>query len=296
MNITYSLHIMWYEYELIKEHFSSLSDALELVPTVPIRLVVCSNNQTYMEQPIDPDTLYNSHNLIRSELEIISKKFTNVSVDFFEKTNNDELYNVGDFRRDIKNDTGYICWGEIDCLLPTTYFYLLAGLVESVPEETFCVTFASRKMWDSSWTCVEHEKLKPMHEDELNRPYKFDHYISQEQLNTFNSKEEYATLEKIYPLKVDGALFSIYKNKFKILPEGLHFGKDDTIAAIALQVYGVPQYHIGNVLKGHNYYHPKKRSNTEAKKHDGMYKKFYEESSKYGDEFINELLRKYHAK
>lgn len=296
MSITYTLHVMWYEHQIVKEHFSSLRDALSLVDDTPINLIVCSNNQTYMEQPLDLDTLHTAYNIIKEELDSLSKMFPHLSVTLFEKTNQDELYNVGDFRREYRNDDGYICWGEIDCLLPTSYFYILKDLVQFIPQETFCVTFSSRKMWDSSWIPVEHDAFKFIDQKDVNSPYGCAEYITQEQLNEFNSREESAKVQQIFPLKVDGGLFAIYKNKFQILPEGLHFGKDDTIAATALQIYGVPQYHIQNVLKGHNYYHPNKRVNTDAQKHDSNYKKFYDESSKYGDAFIENLIKKYYSK
>ena len=49
------------------------------------------------------------------------------------------------------------------------------------------------------------------------------------------------------------------------------------------------QYHIKNRLKGHNYHHELKRTNTEATREDDIFKKYADKSVNAMNKFLREL-------
>ena len=57
------------------------------------------------------------------------KKFLNHPVlentTLIHKTDKDNFYNIGDWRREQYNEYGYTIWGESDCLMPDDMFYIL---------------------------------------------------------------------------------------------------------------------------------------------------------------------------
>ena len=73
--------------------------------------------------------------------------------------------------------------------------------------------------------------------------------------------------------------------------------REDTCASLFFQLAGVPQYHIVNRIKGHNYHHPEKRMNTKCGK-DGhktrkgeLFQKYAKESEAAMLDFINKIQR-----
>ena len=56
-----------------------------------------------------------------------------------------------------------------------------------------------------------------------------------------------------------------------------------------VQQNNIPQYHVKNRLKGHNYYHPQKRTNTDATRDDKVWKKYSEKSMNAMHEFLEKL-------
>ena len=126
--------------------------------------------------------------------------------------------------------------------------------------------------------------------------YKFSNYISkykdyilQNELDDFNDDEDIEII-KLNTHKIDGSLLCISKNiptPF-IAPE-MHFVREDTCASIFFQVKQIPQYHITNRLKGHNYWHPQKRTNTEATRNDNIFKHYADLSQQSMNKFLQNL-------
>ena len=69
----------------------------------------------------------------------------------------------------------------------------------------------------------------------------------------------------------------------------MHFAREDTCAQIVFEKNNIPQYHICNRLKGHNYFHPNKRTNTEATREDNVFKIYEKESINAMNSFISNL-------
>lgn len=289
MKFIYGLHLMWYEIEMLDEHLTSLSSAIKNT-NVPVEIVVCINNQTYIESPNDKSQL----GRFPLQVQEIYGKHILPSAITFEKTNDHSFYNIGDFRRDIYEElktTGYVVWGEIDALLPNTYFGILESLLHD-PElnHPHTVTFASRKMWDSTWLPVEHRGLQPQQKTDVPTPFKHDEYITQVELDEFNSKYS-PELTVIQEPKLDGALVALRNGLPKHIPDNMHFAREDFITQEVFKIHRIPQYHLTTVLKGHNYQHPKKRVNTESQRTDDIYKKYEQESLQAGINFLRGFIK-----
>ena len=271
--ILYTLHVMWYESKMLNETLDSLNDAIKnSQETIDIHL--CLNSQTFIEKPeegIVPETMFD---------EFITHPVLENAV-IVKKTDSDEFYNIGDWRRDIygsEYDYKYIVWGESDCLVPEDYFFLLNNINIDHPH---FVSLATRKMWDSTWDDVEHVWIKPYprngpaeRPEQAPSPFNCTDYISIEQLNEFNSKFD-PLLVKLDCLKIDGNMTALSKGlPYPFLPIDLHFAREDYCLEMFFAQKQIPQYHIATRLKGHNQVHPKKRIGTLNQKNDSLYKEY----------------------
>ena len=282
MKLIYGIHIMWYEVGLLQEHFESLRQAVKHT-NLPVEIVVCANKQTYIEKPDTDDVMSNFTDTLNN----ILSTFDNVYV--YYKTDEDSFYNIGDFRRELIAEDSYVIWGETDCLIPKNYF----GILESLSnEESFnhphVVTLSSRKMWDSTWIIVEHMELREQLEAEVGKPFHHNDYITQDQLDEFNDKFE-VLIEKTPLVKLDGALVALRSGLPKLIPDDMHFAREDYIAQCVLNLHSIPQYHLLSVMKGHNYKHPNKRKNTQSSRDDSVYKVYEAESYKAGVSYLSGL-------
>lgn len=283
MKLIYAVHIMWYEYAMIKEHFASIKQAMQFT-NLPVKLIVCANLQTYIEQPENTSSINMFMDVLNTELQQFDNK------ELLIKTGEDPFYNIGDFRRDVRNQNGYTIWGEIDCLVPKTYFGILESLMydETIFTHPHVVTLSSRKMWDNTWTPVEHLSLQPILEKDTPKPFHHNDYITQNELDEFNDAFE-PSIVTLYETKLDGALVALHPQLPLLIPYDMHFAREDYIAQVVLRMYGIPQYHLTTVLKGHNYKHPEKRKNTMSSRDDSIYKDYERRSYEAGINHINRL-------
>ena len=294
----YGVHIMWYELGMIEEHFASLAHAMQQA-TWPIDIHICVNEQTYIETPNRPmievmTELYGK--LTQALAEVPARKD---SVFIYRKTMYDPFYNIADFRRETRclppyevpgmeelDGGGYTIWGEIDAILPETYFACIEAFDKQV--DSPCVlTFASRKMWDATWTPVEHIALQSIPRNQIEPPFDNEHYITQQQLDAFNDQYGNPTIHQQSPAKIDGCLLAIHSRVPALLPSDMHFAREDYIAQCMLDRLKIPQIHFINVLKGHNYRHPKKRIYTDSSRTDPIYLQYEKESLAAGMRFLN---------
>tara|TARA_R110001592_G_scaffold102541_5_gene289400 strand:+ start:3566 stop:5203 length:1638 start_codon:yes stop_codon:yes gene_type:complete len=281
---TFQMHIMWYESKMVNETLDSLQDALKYVKG-EIDIKICLNSQTYLEEPI------------KGESKDMFNEFLNHSVlkkaTIIEKTNNDPFYNIADWRRDIYSNKGYTIWGESDCLIPYDLFYILENL--QIHNTRYMVgphtvSFSSRKMWDETWSEVElkglkDKKYKDMWGDILHRKTQ----INQEQLNNINNSQEEPEIITLNNNKIDGALMVLSDGLPQFIPNDMNFVREDSCAQQTFNHYNIPQYHIKNRIKGHNYHHPLKRINTKATRDDSIFKQYAEKSTNAMNIFLKKL-------
>jgi len=290
--IKFQMHIMWYEAEMINETLDSIANALKHSKS-DVDINLCVNIQTYIEKPLS------------GTLQDMVDKFINHPLidrcNVIYKTNDDEFYNIADWRREqYYEDFKYTVWGESDTLLPYDFFYILENLDIKEPH---LLSFSSRKMWDNSWNIVTHSSLAgwsapcqcgTTHRSDcielMEEPLKYKDIINQKQLDEFNDKSDDVDIVKLDQIKVDGSILSLsggLPNPF--ISEEHHFVREDTSAAMFLEYHKIPQYHITNRIKGHNYWHPRKRTNTEATREDDIFKKYADESVMAMNKFLGEL-------
>tara|TARA_Y100001938_G_scaffold138398_1_gene203819 strand:- start:6233 stop:7768 length:1536 start_codon:yes stop_codon:yes gene_type:complete len=291
-SVLFQMHVMWYESEMMNETLDSLEQALKYSKgNVDVKL--CLNAQTYIEEPIEgkPEDMF--------------EKFLNHPVlknaSIITKTNDDDFYNIGDWRREMYNENGYTVWGESDCVMPYDLFYILENLDINHPHT---LSFSSRKMFDDTWSEVEFVGL-----DKYSSPYSprkisgddtrplaphvlisgKGHNITQKDIDYYNDKEDDVDIILLSKNKVDGSLFVLSDGLPQFIPDDMHFVREDTCASITFEFNNIPQYHVKNRLKGHNYYHPLKRTNTDATRNDKVWKKYSEKSENAMNQFLRNL-------
>lgn len=281
----YGIHIMWYELEMIEEHFHSLRTAMQLA-TWPIDIIVHFNMQTYIETPTDPDVM---SRFLRYRDEFVA---TLPNVTILQSTMDEPFYNAPDFRREYSFgiDSGYCVQGEIDSVLPETYFAALEAAYDIISDGPHVISFASRKMWDHTWIPVEHYAFQGIPRDQIDPPFDNEHYITEDQVNEFNLQFQ-PTVEKLYDLKIDGCLLAIRDGVPAAVPPDVSFGPDDFICEAILKVLEIPQYHFPTILKGHNYRHPRKRVGTSSTRNDEIYKRYYKEAFDRGKQYVIRLQK-----
>jgi hypothetical protein len=276
---------MWYESKMLNETLDSLQLSLEHSP-IPVKLKFCLNSQTYLEKPIE------------GKSEDMFKEFLNHPIlknaEIVYKTDSDPFYNIGDWRREIySNDYKYTIWGESDCLIPEDYFYILSNLEINEPH---LISLSSRIMWDNTWTCVEHDDLKyypnlndrnPTYE-EL-KPFRYYDQINQQQLNEFNNRND-INIIKLSILKIDGSLLALSKNlPTPFISPKMNFVREDFCAQQFFQIKGISQYLISNRIKGHNYSHVYKRTNTSSTRDSLLYKTLEQQNITEMNNFLSNL-------
>jgi len=289
---------MWYEIEMVDEYLNSLAGALQRA-TWPVRLHFMLNAQTYLELPDEGHSAMELATQIQQKILHFNFKIpaTTYSISIDYRTDDDPFYNIGDYRREYKNEEdGFTIWGETDSLYPTTYFKVLEMVGAGPNDNPFIVTFASRKCWDDTWKIVEHvffQQLPVTGKDEkmLKPPYNFDDYITQEQLNYFNDELNTKTppLLQLHGWKFDGSLMAFSSGMPQIIPDDMHFAREDWCAQIVIEfVYPeIKQLHFPTILKGHNYNHPKKRMYTSVTRDDTAYKLAERQSILAGKRWLN---------
>lgn len=304
---------MWYEAAMLVETFDSIYAALRHASNVKIKL--CFNSQTYIETPIDSTAL--------QMFDVIKDHPLMEIAEVIHKTNDDDFYNIADWRREeYDKNAKYTVWGESDTLIPDDMFYILENIQIN---EAHLLTFSSRPMWDESWDIVTHTALqgnKPCrcdreHEEDcgelldwpnkracdcnrsdgckencmevLSSPWRYKDYITQKQLNEFNDVDD-IDIVKLNTYKIDGSLLCLSKNiPSPFIAPDMHFVREDTCAAMFFQLKQIPQYHVRNRLKGHNYWHPEKRTNTNATRNDEVFKQYADMSQQSMNEFLNKV-------
>jgi hypothetical protein len=282
--LLFQMHIMWYESAMVSEVLDSIHRAAAH-STLPIEYQVCLNAQTYIETPLvgTPEMMLErfQHHPILQQAQIATK------------TNADAFYNIGDWRREVYDTSAaYTIWGESDCLLPEDFFYIVSNIQIDGPH---VLSFASRKMWDYTWDCVEHPYVQQFQRTPENvypapKPYNSDNVITQAELDSKNEESGDIQIRRLDRCKIDGSLLCLSGGlPTPFIAPDMHFVREDTCAEIFFNAKGIPQYHVANRMKGHNYRHPQKRTNTTATRTDASYVAFAQQSTAAMHHFLTQI-------
>jgi hypothetical protein len=252
------MHVTWFETEMALETMQSVKEAITYT-NLPVKIKLCFNKQTKFDTPINKtiDDMF---------IELLEHDLVKQS-EITWKTDDDEFYNVGDWRRDCYDANNITIWGESDCLVPTTYFGYIENIFTSNISYPFIVTIKQKKMWDESWGPTEHEAFQNFNLDQVrsinNKFVTGEGLLNLDELNTFNNAfSEFHDLKSIDYYKGDGALVCLSPNMpVPFISPKLHMCGEDTYFFNYCRIKQIPMYTIAYYMKGHNTAHPKKRTN-----------------------------------
>lgn len=258
--------VQWYEIEIIKEYIDTLIAAVQQYDknSVIIDVEFTTNQELeQINQQIDIDTI-----LDEFDKQISKLREYNITTQI-----TDKLVTIADYRRHFNSKycekVDVLIWGESDMLVPKEIFTSLDRLHQSQSKNTpkYLATFAICKMWDSSWTPLEHVDFtnKPFIEGDTKNWWSLRYTMNADEMNSFNNSVEELDVSIIQPHKFNGCGLVISSEVIKSgvnIPSSVFFVHEDTAFMLMTQkVLGnIPQYHFKNILLVHNRKHPNKRS------------------------------------
>lgn len=271
--------VQWYEVEIVESYLSTLSESVSVFKSEhanegKVIVDICLSASTRLEKCINDTVLRESVNRIIS---IADKYKYDVRVI-------NDLYTIADYRRDFNNKYCESCdvlvWGESDMLVPVSMFSAIHLLHQSVSEHTpkYIATFASCKMWDSSWQPLEHPEFttKP-HSDNPNDWWGVRYTNTVEDMERINNLYATTDIETISPFKFNGCGLVIASEIIKAginIPKAVFFVHEDTafLNMVKRFIPNATQYHFKHIYLPHNRKHPDKRMYIEGEqgidKHD----------------------------
>lgn len=299
------VHVMWYEFKMFPEYIESCHQMLlEVENRENVTFHFCFNLQEYLEK-IDWDKMHEIYGYdLPYKFRSVETRpahdsdFRNFWWNLFEKiwgnglfwgkgqplakvrvdikTDNDEFYNIADYRRDLNNDwcrkTEYVMWGETDSLWPKETLEVvesISQIAENSPKHV--ISFADRKMWDSSWDKLCHPLFESQQFQDndnwtLNNEASGKSYMTLDRMNEINSKSDGVEIHTFNEPKFDGSCLVISSELIKSgvnIPHSLLLaGEDTAFMEMCKTVLGnnYVQYHVKNILHVHNRRHPNKRT------------------------------------
>jgi len=270
--------VMFYELDAIKDFVSSIKTAtlhIENKQNVTIEFLL--NISEYSEQ-IDTNKITKTQ-LIDLFQNVCITPLSELNVVFSIYDDSTSLYSIGSYRRDLNykycltND--FIVWGESDCMIPQQYFESVEGISNYARGQNinrYCITFAVRKMWDSSWNVLEHPMFEHdefMQSDDARcatTKSSIWYYMSQTEMNEINDMTDSIDLRILNYPRFDGSLLTISAdlllNGINIPPAVQGTGEDTAFQQMIslLMPTEYRQFIVKNILKVHNRNHPFKRN------------------------------------
>ena len=274
--------IQYYELSILDEHIKSCVQMLEGIENPEnVTFDFCFSTQEHYEK-IDYNYFavkypnYISYGGLNSDIferKIVFGGTYPANHAYRYKTNNDEFYNIADYRRDLNykycKEVDIICWSECDSLWSKQTLHLLELLHERVKDTTpkYIVNFSDRKLWDNSFAPIHPMFEKSVITDELNDEASGKSYMSLDRMNEINNIPiDDVIVDTFTEPRFDGSCvcFSseLIKSGVNIPHSLLLAGEDTSIGIIAKKLLGdnFVQYNFKNILHVHNRRHPKKRT------------------------------------
>lgn len=261
------MQISWIDAKVAPEAMTSVLNALKY-SQVPTEVVLLLNEQTFVDTPLEgvPSDMW------RYIVDHPLYKMARTDV----VTNDNQFWGNANFRRDYIKRDGITYWGEADCLVPLEYFALAEWFDTVVQQKPYILSYAGRKMW-ADWDIIEHPLVKGKNLDDLSKDkpeeafLRCDTTMTLEQLYDFNSKQGEVQIIMLPRPRIEGAMTILSAGipEEAIAPD-IDFFHEDYSLELSLPHFKIPQFHVSNLLKGHNMVHPDKRANifNQAKRED----------------------------
>lgn len=271
-------HVMFYEVDMIGEFMQALKNSIDEITnqeniTVDFVFNLCEYFGKINIEEISKEELKNK---FKQHLKVFEGLKVNLKVAYYEGS---DPYTMIDYRRDLNyygcRTHDYVIWGESDSLLPKQTFHALETLSQYTDQNNihrFITTFAIRKMWDSSWTPLEHVDFEDKEYYEKDNPlcwseqHSIRYTMSIEEMNKVNEKYDDYDIRMLDRPQFDGSCLILSSDLIKA-GVNIHPGiwgiaaEDTSLMYSCMQILGknYRQFIFKNLLKVHNREHKDKR-------------------------------------
>jgi len=267
-------HIMFFEIEMYKDFINGIINLLGTVENKKNVIIDLCFNKSQRIEKIDYNKI--------SDVEL-DKKFEyglniikNMGFDVRSKIiGSNEFYFHADYRRDLNYNyckkVDYVMWGETDSFFPREAFQVIETLSEYTKEQNihrYLLSFADRKMWDSSWdplVHVDYENLEFIDDDKghLN-PNQAKSQLPIEKMNEINDKANEFNFTYLNKPKISGSCLVLSSDLIKFgvnIPLCLIYNDDEGLSIMCEKLLGPNfiQFVCKNILHVHARRHPNKR-------------------------------------
>ena len=156
-------HVMWFEIEMYADFIDGMANLLETVENKEnVTIDLCFNMLQHFEK-VDEDKIKKHELYIKFKKGVATLEQMGFWVNYEVKDKEDEFYFHTDYRRDLNYNyckkVDYVMWGETDSFFPREAFQVievLSNYTDSQEIHRYLLSFADRKMWDSSWDPLVH--------------------------------------------------------------------------------------------------------------------------------------------
>ena len=269
-------HVMWYEIEIFHEFIDGLINLLNTVENKKnVTLDFCFNMSQVLEkidfEQITEDELLNQFYKEINELEVLGWR-SQINKEII--TDN-KFYFHTDYRRNLNHryckKVDFVMWGETDSFFPKEAFQAIETLSQYTDEQKvyrYIMSFADRKMWDSSWDPLVHPDYENIifvdDDDQHLNPDQAKSPMSIKRMNEINAKTKEFDFRLIRQPKISGASLVISSELIKAgvnIPLCLLYNDDHGLSFMAQKILGenYMQFICKNLLHVHARRHPKKR-------------------------------------
>ncbi len=265
---------MFFEIEMYKDFIEGLVNLLENVTNKDnVTIDLCFNLTENVEK-------INYEEISKTELLDKFNRGVDTIKDLGYKVNTkiveNEFYFHTDYRRDLNYNyckkVDYVMWGETDSFFPKEAFQVIETLSKYTEQQNihrYLLSFADRKMWDSSWDPLVHVDFKDHvfiddSEGHLH-PKQAKSQMSVDKMNEINAKSQEFNFTYVTKPKISGACLVLSSDLIKCgvnIPSCLLYNDDEGLSIMAERVM-IPgtfiQFVCDNILHVHARRHPNKR-------------------------------------
>lgn len=265
---------MFFEIEMYKDFIEGLVNLLENVTNKDnVTIDLCFNLTENVEK-------INYEEISKTELLDKFNRGVDTIKDLGYKVNTkiveNEFYFHTDYRRDLNYNyckkVDYVMWGETDSFFPKEAFQVIETLSKYTEQQNihrYLLSFADRKMWDSSWDPLVHVDFKDHvfiddSEGHLH-PKQAKSQMSVDKMNEINAKSQEFNFTYVTKPKISGACLVLSSDLIKCgvnIPSCLLYNDDEGLSIMAERAM-IPgtfiQFVCDNILHVHARRHPNKR-------------------------------------
>jgi len=268
-------HVMWFEIEMYADFIDGMVNLLETVNnTENVTIDLCFNFLQHFET-VDGDKIKKHELYIKFKKGVAKLDNMGYIVNYQIKDDDDEFYFHADYRRDLNYNyckkVDYVMWGETDSFFPREAFQVIETLAKYTDEQgihKYLLSFADRKMWDSSWDPLVHVDYRDVKfiDDDNGHLYtnQAKSQLSIEEMNRINAKSNDFDFSYIKRPKISGACLVLSSDLIKFgvnIPSCMLYNDDEGLSIMCQKLLGenFMQFVCQNILHVHARRHSQKR-------------------------------------